>query len=226
LPIYSSIKIKIPLPCGEGFVLVDSALNFILIVLSYLTVFEIKGVDVKKKYWNIFIRFFRVGALTFGGGLAMLPIIQHELSEGEHQYLTKEQIIDNYALAQCAPGIIAVNTSILSGYQMGGVGGGIAAAFGVTMPSFLIITVISAVLSRFTDNVYVSTALMGVRSGVCALILRTLTGLAKKNIVDKITLIIFFLAFALLLFTPVSPVVPIVVGAVLGILAKKAVKFK
>lgn len=102
-----------------------------------------------KKYFDIFVRFCRVGALTFGGGLSMLPIIERELSEGEKPYLEKEAISDNYAMAQCAPGIIAVNTSILCGYQIGGTLGGIVAAFGVCVPSVIIILIIATVMSSF-----------------------------------------------------------------------------
>lgn len=176
---------------------------------------------VLKRYFDIFMRFFRVGALTFGGGLAMLPILERELCEGKEPYMSKEQISDNYALAQCAPGIIAVNTSILSGYQIGGTIGGISAAFGVAFPSLIIIMLIAAILGQFMDNPYVVTALMGIRSGVCALILRTLVNLSRKNVVDIVTLVMFFAAFALLTFTDVSPVVPVVLGAALGIIAKK-----
>ena len=180
-----------------------------------------RGCIVLKKYIDMFFRFFRVGALTFGGGLAMLPIIERELTEGENALMTKEQIADNYAIAQCVPGIIAVNTSIISGYQIGGTAGGLVSAFGVCAPSFIIIFIIASVLSGFMDNSYVLIALAGIRSGVCALILNTVFNLAKKNIVDKLTLAIFFLAFGILLFVDVSPVIPIVIGAAIGVLAKR-----
>ncbi len=174
-----------------------------------------------KKYLDIIFRFFRVGALTFGGGLAMLPILERELCEGDNPYMSKEQISDNYALAQCAPGIIAVNTSILSGYQIGGTIGGLSAAFGVAFPSLIIIMLIAAVLGQFMDNHFVITALMGIRSGVCALILRTLVSLSRKNVVDRLTLAMFFIVFTVLVFTDLSPVVPVVAGAAIGIIAKK-----
>ncbi len=169
---------------------------------------------------DIFFRFFRVGALTFGSGLAMLPILERELCEGESPYLTKEQISDSYALSQCVPGVIAINTSILSGYQISGAVGGIIAAFGVALPSLITIMLIAAVLSRFTDNAIVTAALMGVRSGVCALILRTLVNLSKKNIVDTFTLAIFFLAFAALVFIDLNPAAVVLAGAALGVISK------
>ena len=179
-----------------------------------------------KKYIDIFFRFFRVGAFTFGGGLAMLPILENELSEGEHPYLSKQEIADNYALAQCAPGIIAVNTSILSGYQISGTLGGIVAAFGVCVPSVIVILIIASLLSNFMNNEIVTLALMGVRSGVCALVLKTVTNLLTKSIVDKLTLALFLFCLAFLTFLPISPAVPVVAGGILGVMAKKAGEHK
>ena len=90
-----------------------------------------------KKYLDIFFSFCRVGGLTFGGGLAMLPILEREVNDS-HGWLTKEEIADYYALAQCAPGIIAINTSVLCGNHIAGVLGGIVAAFGVVVPSIIV----------------------------------------------------------------------------------------
>ena len=134
-----------------------------------------------KKYLDIFVRFFRVGTLTFGGGLSMLPIIERELSDGEKPYLDKEAISDDYAMAQCAPGTISVNTSILCGYQIGGTLEGIVAAFGVSMPSVIIILIVASLMQSFMSNHYLAIALMGVRSGVCALVLNTLFGFVEKQ---------------------------------------------
>lgn len=173
-----------------------------------------------KKYFDIFLSFFKVGAFTFGGGLAMLPILERELTEGENPYLSKEAIADNYALAQCAPGIIAVNTSILSGYQIGGFAGGIVAALGVCTPSVIVILLISRLLGNFMDNPTVSVALMGVRSGVCALILRTLSNLWKKSVPDKPAFVMFAIALVLLVFVDMSPVIPVAIGAAVGIYLK------
>lgn len=175
-----------------------------------------------KKYIKIFFSFFRVGAFTFGGGLAMLPILNSELSEGENPYLSKEEIADNYALAQCSPGIIAVNTSVLCGYQIAGASGGITAAIAVCVPSVIVILIIASILGSLMSNPLVGYALLGVRSGVCALVLNTLRNLMTKSIVDKLTFALFLIAFTILLFVPVSPAVPVVIGGVLGIAAKKA----
>lgn len=170
-----------------------------------------------KKYLDIFVRFFRVGTLTFGGGLSMLPIIERELSDGEKPYLDKEAISDDYAMAQCAPGTISVNTSILCGYQIGGTLEGIVAAFGVCMPSVIIILIVAALMQSFMSNHYLAIALMGVRSGVCALVLNTLFGLWKNSIVDKVTFFIFSFALVLLTVANINPAYSVILGAVLGI---------
>lgn len=175
-----------------------------------------------KLYWDIFIKFCRVGALTFGGGLSMLPIINRELGEGETPYLSKQDITDNYSLAQCTPGIIAINTSILCGYEIGGTLGGIIAAIGVAFPSIIIILLIAAIMGNITQNPYVAAALMGVRSGVCALILKTVKNLSTQSLVDKLTLSIFFVAVCVLVFVDISPIVPVLIGAIVGIISKKA----
>ncbi len=173
-----------------------------------------------KIYWDIFFSFFRVGGLTFGGGLAMLPILEKEVCDRPKEWLKKEDVSDYYALAQSAPGIIAINTSVLCGNHIAGVLGGIVAALGVVVPSIIIILIIASLLNNFMSIPAVAAALLGVRSGVCALIFKTVVGLSKKNVVDKITLAMFFAAVLALTFTNISPFVPVVFGAVTGIIAK------
>lgn len=172
-----------------------------------------------KKYLDIFFSFFRVGGLTFGGGLAMLPILEREVNE-THGWLTKEEIADYYALAQCAPGIIAINTSVLCGNHIAGVAGGIVAAFGVVVPSIIIILIIASVLNNFMSAPAVAAALMGIRAGVCALILKTVMNLSKKNVVDTVTFVTFCIAIFALTFMDINPVVPVIFGAVVGIVAR------
>ena len=173
-----------------------------------------------KKYLDIFFAFCRVGGLTFGGGLAMLPILEREMINDNHRWLTKEEISDYYALAQCAPGIIAINTSVLCGNHIAGVLGGIAAAFGVVVPSIIVILVIASVLNNFMSVPVVVSALIGIRAGVCALILKTVMNLSKKNVVDTLTAIVFFVSLIALTFVDINPVVPVIAGALVGIAAK------
>lgn len=174
-----------------------------------------------KSYIEIFFSFCRVGGLTFGGGLAMLPILEKEVSSSK-KWLSKEEIADYYALAQCAPGVIAVNTSILAGNHIAGTMGGIVAALGVTFPSVIVILIIASILNNFMALPVVVMALAGVRAGVCALVLNTVMNLCTKSIVDKVTLALFLLAFAALTFVDISPAVPVIAGAIVGVLAKKA----
>lgn len=173
-----------------------------------------------KKYLDIFFAFCRVGGLTFGGGLAMLPILEREMINDSHTWMSKEEISDYYALAQCAPGIIAINTSVLCGNHIAGVLGGIIAAFGVVVPSIIVILIIASVLNNFMSVPVVVAALMGIRAGVCALILRTVLNLSKKNVVDSLTMVVFLVALAALTFADINPVVPVIAGAVIGIGAK------
>ena len=173
-----------------------------------------------KKYLDIFFAFCRVGGLTFGGGLAMLPILEREMINDSHTWMSKEEISDYYALAQCAPGIIAINTSVLCGNHIAGVLGGIIAAFGVVVPSIIVILIIASVLNNFMSVPVVVAALMGIRAGVCALILRTVLNLSKKNVVDSLTMVVFLVALAALTFADVNPVVPVIAGAAVGIGAK------
>lgn len=173
-----------------------------------------------KIYLDIFLSFFRVGALTFGGGLAMLPILEKEVSGEGKSWLTKEEITDYYALAQCAPGTIAINTGVLCGNHIAGVAGGIAAALGVVTPSIIIILFIASVLNNFLSVPVVTAALMGIRAGVCALILKTVLNLSRKSVVDKVTAVLFLASVLGLTFVDVSPVIPVIAGAVAGVTAK------
>lgn len=101
-----------------------------------------------KEYWTLFWTFCRIGGLTFGGGYAMLPMLEKEVVE-RHHWTTQDQLLDYFAIGQCTPGIIAVNTATFIGYNRRGVLGAIIATLGVVFPSFVIISLISAVLSNF-----------------------------------------------------------------------------
>ena len=130
-----------------------------------------------KELWELYFAFFRIGGLTFGGGLTMLPMLKYELVEKKN-WITEEELIDCYAIGQCTPGIIAVNTATFVGYKRKGVTGGIVSTLGMVSPSVLIITVVALFLEQFMDNIWLSHALMGVRGVVCALMLNTVITLA------------------------------------------------
>ena len=171
-----------------------------------------------KEYLKIFWAFMKVGALTFGGGYAMLPILQREVVE-HNGWATEEEIMDYYAMGQCLPGIIMVNTSAFVGRRHKGVAGGIVAGLGSAFPSLVIITVIAMCLNAFADYPVVKNAFAGIRVCVVVLIVNAVVKLWKSAIVDWMSLVLIFLPVcALSLFTKISPVILVVAAAVLGIL--------
>lgn len=166
---------------------------------------------------NLFITFARIGAFTFGGGYAMLPMFQKELVE-KRNWETDESLMDYYAIAQCTPGVIAVNTATLVGYKQKGTIGGIVATLGVVFPSFIIITIIAAVLSNFADLPVVKNAFIGIRACVCALILDAVIKLGKKAIKDIPTVIIALVVFLLTSFFDLSPIALVLFAGITGLL--------
>lgn len=172
-----------------------------------------------KKLWELYSTFFKVGGLTFGGGMAMLPMLKREIVENKH-WTTEEELLDIYAIGQCTPGIIAVNTSTYIGYQQGGIFGAIAGTLGMITPSLIIITLIASILKQFIGMPVVQHALSGIRVVVCALMLQTIVSLAKAGIKDKLGLILFLTGFLLATFTPVPTIVLVICAAAVGIIVK------
>ena len=169
-----------------------------------------------KQLIELFIAFARVGAMTFGGGYAMLPIIEREIVDKRH-WAELDEIMDYYAVGQCTPGVIAVNTATFVGYKLAGVPGGIAATIGVIFPSLIIITAIASVLTAFAEVPAVKSAFAGIRVCVCVLIFNSVTKLYKKAIVDKASFLLFVAVFVLAVLLDVSPVVFVIICAFAGI---------
>ena len=169
-----------------------------------------------KQLIELFIAFARVGAMTFGGGYAMLPIIEREIVDQRH-WAELDEIMDYYAVGQCTPGVIAVNTATFVGYKLAGVPGGIAATIGVIFPSLIIITAIASVLTAFAEVPAVKSAFAGIRVCVCVLIFNSVTKLYKKAIVDKASFLLFVAVFVLAVLLDVSPVVFVIICAFAGI---------
>lgn len=172
-----------------------------------------------KELINLFIAFARVGVLTFGGGYAMLPILQREIVE-KNDWATDEELMDYYAIGQCTPGVIAVNTATFIGQKKNGIVGGMVATLGVITPSLIIITAIAAFISNFSDLAVVKNAFAGVRVCVCVLIFNAIVKLWKSSVVDKSTLIIFISVFLGSVLTDLSPILFVVITAVAGIIVK------
>lgn len=174
-----------------------------------------------KKLGELYISFFKIGGLTFGGGLAMLPMLQREIVT-ERKWCTEEEILDMYAIGQCTPGIIAVNTATYVGYKQAGFIGGVSATLGIVSPSVIIICLVASILQNFIHMPAVVHALSGIRVIVCALMLNTVITMAKKGIVDKLGGVLFAAGFLLACFTPVPTALIIVLAGGIGVIAKKA----
>ena len=170
--------------------------------------------------WRLFLAFARVGVLTFGGGYAMIPILEREIVDRQG-WASSEELMDYYAVGQCTPGVIAVNTATFIGRKVAGVPGGIAATAGVVFPSVVIISVIAGILSNFADIPAVQSAFAGIRVCVCVLIFNAVVKLWKAAVPDKGALVLALLVFGLSLFLKLSPVVFVLFCAAAGILLTK-----
>ncbi len=161
--------------------------------------------------------FFRIGAFTFGGGFAMLPIIQKEVVE-KKEWATNEEIIDCFAIGQCTPGVIAVNTATFIGYKRKGIIGGIVATAGIILPSLVIITIITTFFKQFQHHKIVQHAFGGIRVGVVVLITNAVFKMFRQVVENRMDIIIFIATFIFIAFTNFSPIIVIVASALLGIL--------
>ena len=166
-------------------------------------------------YFDLFWTFAKIGVCTFGGGYAMLPALQREVVE-KRAWATEEELTDYFAIGQCTPGVIAVNTATFVGQKQKGASGGVIATLGVVFPSIVIIMVIAAFLQNFAHLPAVVHAFNGVRACVCALILSSVLKLRRTTIVDKATLVIFLAALALAVTGVFVTPPDTAVGAVLG----------
>lgn len=152
--------------------------------------------ELAQIYWTMFI----IGLTTFGGGYAMIAIIQRELGE-KRNWMKDEELLDYVALSQITPGIIAVNVSTFVGRKRKGVAGAIAATLGVISPSIIIILIIAAVLTNFAENEYVQHAFAGIRICACALVINALIKFIKQTVIDWLTLVVFICVFVVAAFT-------------------------
>ena len=168
---------------------------------------------------QMFLTFAKVGVMTFGGGYAMLPILQREVVENKG-WATEEELMDYFAIGQCTPGVIAVNTATFIGQKLKGIFGAIFATLGVVFPSLVIISLLAGVIEAFSHLVWVQNAFGGIRVCVCVLIANAVVKLYKKAVVDIPTFIIFLLVAAGSVFLPVSPVIFVLIAAVAGIILK------
>ena len=172
------------------------------------------------EFWHLFVSFFKVGMFTFGGGAAMLPLLQAEFAD-KRKWLTEDELMDFYSIGQCTPGIIALNTATFIGYKRRGVSGAVVATTGIVMPSLIIIILVASVLKNFMDNPYVVHAFAGIRAVVVALIADAVAKLWKRGVKGRFGYAVFAVAAALLLVFKLSPVVIVLAAALAGYLYQK-----
>lgn len=163
--------------------------------------------------------FFRIGAFTFGGGYAMLPMIEREIVT-KKKWATMEEIMDYFAIGQCTPGVIAVNTATFIGHKLRGVAGGITATLGVITPSVIIITLIATVLQKIYDNPIVQSAFEGIGVAVCAILVQAVFKLGKSGIKDGFSITVAVMSLLFSLFFGISPITVVVLAGAAGIIYK------
>ncbi|MCR5304387.1 MAG: chromate transporter [Lachnospiraceae bacterium] len=166
---------------------------------------------------SLFFTFAKVGVMTFGGGYAMLPILEREVVDNKG-WATDEELANYFAVGQCTPGVIAVNTATFIGYNERGIPGGIMATLGVVFPSLVIIMSLAGIIRAFSDNPFVIKAFAGVRACVCVLIFNSIVKLFKGAVKNKITFIIYLVVVLLSVFLDVSPVIIVLADIALGII--------
>jgi chromate transporter len=170
-----------------------------------------------KELLDLYFTFFKIGSCTFGGGYAMLPIIQREIVE-KRRWATEEEIADYYAIGQCTPGIIAINTATFIGFKRKSIAGGIIATLGFVTPAIIIISVIAALLSNFADIPVVKNAFAGIRVCVCVLIFNAILNLWKKSVPDLPSFIIFLAVLLLSIIFSASPALMVIAAGIAGVI--------
>lgn len=166
--------------------------------------------------FELFLTFAKVGAMTFGGGPAMLPMFQREVVDNKG-WATEDELMDYYAIGQCTPGIIAVNTATFIGRKKAGIPGAVFATAGMIFPSLIIITVLAKLIQSYSYITWVQHAFAGIRVCVCVLIFNAVIKLGKKAIVDLPTTIIFAVVLLGSVILGISPIAFVVLAALAGI---------
>ena len=168
---------------------------------------------------DLYITFVRIGCVNFGGGYAMLPLLERELVDKRH-WTTMDDLRDYFSIGQCTPGIIAVNTATFIGSKRKGFLGGVVATLGMVFPSLVIISIIAAFINNFSDIPWVQHALAGIRVCVCVLVFDAVLKLAKKSLIDAATYIIFGAIILVSLFTNVQTFIWVIAAGVAGVVIK------
>lgn len=166
---------------------------------------------------DLLLSFLKIGTFSFGGGYAMLPFIEREIVTN-NRWLSIPEFMDIIGISQMTPGPVAINSATFVGYKMHGVLGSIAATLGVITTSFILVSIISKVLTKFKNSLVVKSALLGMRPVLIALIISAFLRLAKESYIDFKSIIITLIIGALLLSKKIHPILVIVIAAILGII--------
>ena len=173
----------------------------------------------------LYAAFFRIGGLTFGGGLTMLPMLKYELVE-KKGWVEEDDLLNYYAVGQCTPGIIAVNVATFVGYKKKGIAGAIFSTLGMISPSLIIVSILAMFPEQFMSNQTIAHAVGGIKVVVCALMLNTVITMGKKTIKGALTAIVCLIAFVLAMFSPVPTVLIVIIFGIFGIIMYKMGRFE
>lgn len=171
-----------------------------------------------KECFKLFLSFMKIGAFTFGGGYAMIPLIQKEVIE-KKKWISEEDLLDIIAIAESTPGPVAINSATFVGYRVAGFWGAFSATFGVVLPSFVIISVIATLLNRFSQIKAVKYAFFGIRAGVLALVIKAFWSMYKKCPKNAVSYIIAALAFIAVAIFKINVLIVIIGCAVVGLVS-------
>ncbi|MCD7904051.1 MAG: chromate transporter [Clostridiales bacterium] len=175
-----------------------------------------------KELIDLYTTFFRIGLFTFGGGMAMLPMLTKEVVE-DKKWATNEEILDYFAIGQCTPGIIAINTSTFIGTKRKGAIGGVTATLGMVTPSVIVILIIASILSQIMEYEIVGHIFAGIRIAVAALVTESLVGILKSGIKDIFGLVFYLIILTFCIFVTNSPILVVIAGIAVGICRIKLV---
>ena len=178
---------------------------------------QIEQTSLLRRIFTLFAVFFRIGAFTFGGGYAMIPLIQRDVVE-KRKWITDDDILEIIAIAESTPGPIAINSATFVGYRVAGFFGAFFATFGVVLPSFVVISLISLALGEFQNITAVRYAFFGIRAGVLALLLKALFGMYRKCKKKLVSYVVMAFAFILAAFTEVNLLFVIIACALIGLI--------
>ncbi len=169
--------------------------------------------------WTLFYTFFKIGAFTFGGGYAMIPVFEREFVH-DRGWITSEDMLNYVAISQSTPGVIAVNMATFIGYRRRGFWGSLVATLGVIIPSIIVISIIAAFISNFNEYVYVQKALKGINIAVAVILVSAVLNLSKKSIVDIIGFFLALIAFLAVVLFKVNSIWLIIFALIVGITTK------